>query len=301
MSNDIDVFAEINNSLLDLQASQIQTFERPLKAFAKVLHHPDLEGARESLTSNVDFDAFLAASEETGGGMIGSHQLAWPEEREKQLGLTLLLIDKMAADPDYATDLGHIYFYTGSNKLISGIHAIVRQLLIPFVRDLKSYLLTREGARTRVIVPTSNKIFIVHGRDDGPREAVARFLERLNFEPVILHEQPNQGRTVIEKVEAHSDVGFAVVLLTPDDEGCRRGERPEPRARQNVLLELGFFIGKLTRSRVCTLKAGEVELPSDWRGVVDEPFDSGGGWKQTLARELAAAGYEINWNKVMRR
>jgi predicted nucleotide-binding protein len=118
--------------------------------------------------------------------------------------------------------------------------------------------------------------------------------------PVILHEQANQSRTVIEKIEAHSDVGFAVVLLTPDDEGNLGGEKPRPRARQNVLLELGYFIGKLTRSRVCTLKVGDIEIPSDWRGVIDEPFDDGGAWRQTLARELQAAEYTIDWNKVMR-
>jgi predicted nucleotide-binding protein len=146
----------------------------------------------------------------------------------------------------------------------------------------------------------TRKVFVVHGRPEGPREAVARFLERIGFEAVILHERANEGRTVIEKVEAHSDVGFAVVLLTPDDEGCLEGEVPQPRARQNVLLELGYFLGKLSRKRVCTLKVGEVEVPSDWRGIIDEPFDSAGGWKQTLARELEAAGYDIDWNKVMR-
>ena len=146
----------------------------------------------------------------------------------------------------------------------------------------------------------NRKVFVVHGREEGPREAVARFLERLGFEPIILHEQANQGRTVIEKVEDHSDVGFAVIILTPDDMGNLKGEEPQPRARQNVLLELGYFIGKLTRKRVCTLKVGELEIPSDWRGVVDEPYDAGGGWRQTLARELDAAEYEIDWNKVMR-
>jgi predicted nucleotide-binding protein len=146
----------------------------------------------------------------------------------------------------------------------------------------------------------NRKVFVVHGREEGPREAVARFLERLGFQPIILHEQANQGRTIIEKVEDHSDVGFAVIILTPDDMGNLKGEEPQPRARQNVLLELGYFIGKLTRKRVCTLKAGELEIPSDWRGVVDEPYDAGGGWRQTLARELEAAEYEIDWNKVMR-
>ena len=121
-----------------------------------------------------------------------------------------------------------------------------------------------DGSRQRPAPVSSRKVFIVHGRDEGPREAVARFLEKIDFEPVILHERANQGRTVIEKVEVHSDVGFAVVLLTPDDEGCLKGEKPQPRARQNVLLELGYFIGKLTRSRVCTLKVGDLEIPSDW-------------------------------------
>jgi predicted nucleotide-binding protein len=146
----------------------------------------------------------------------------------------------------------------------------------------------------------NRKVFVVHGREEGPREAVARFLERLGFQPIILHEQANQGRTVIEKVEDHSDVGFAVIILTPDDMGNLKGEEPQPRARQNVLLELGYFIGKLSRKRVCTLKVGELEIPSDWRGVVDEPYDAAGGWRQTLARELDAAEYEVDWNKVMR-
>jgi predicted nucleotide-binding protein len=140
----------------------------------------------------------------------------------------------------------------------------------------------------------NRKVFVVHGREEGLREAVARFLERLGFQPIILHEQANQGMTVIEKVEANSDVGFSVIILTPDDVGGLNGDALQPRARQNVLLELGYFIGKLTRRRVCTLKVGELEIPSDWRGVVDELYDAGGGWRQTLARELEEAEYEID-------
>lgn len=145
----------------------------------------------------------------------------------------------------------------------------------------------------------SRKVFIVHGHDEGAREMVARFLERLGFQSVILHEQANRGGTVMEKIEAHGDVGFAVVLLTPDDEGCAKGGTPEPRARQNVLLELGYFLGRLGRDKVCALKRGGVEIPSDFAGVVWESMD-GNGWKQALGRELEAAGHEIDWNKVMR-
>ncbi|AJQ46196.1 MULTISPECIES: TIR domain-containing protein [Pseudomonas] len=157
---------------------------------------------------------------------------------------------------------------------------------------------TANGAQKNAHEP-SRKVFIVHGHDEGARETVARFLERLGFQSIILHEQANQGRTVIEKVEAHGDVGFAVVLLTPDDEGCVKGGAPEPRARQNVLLELGYFLGRLGRAKVCALKRGSVEIPSDFAGVVWESMDKD-GWKQALGRELEAAGHEIDWNKVMR-
>lgn len=145
----------------------------------------------------------------------------------------------------------------------------------------------------------NRKVFIVHGRNEAPREAVARLLAQLGLEPIILHEKANQGRTVIEKVEEHGNVGFAVVLLTADDEGNLKGEAPQGRARQNVLLELGYFIGRLGRSRVCALISGEIEIPSDWMGVVNETYDANGAWKQVLGRELQAAGYKVDWNMIM--
>src|SRR5690606_1552385 len=106
--------------------------------------------------------------------------------------------------------------------------------------------------------PTNNKIFLVHGHDHTTRNTVATFLEKLKLEPIILAEQANGGKTIVEKLERYSDVGFAVVLLTHDDEGRSLIEkaarsRPKGRARQNVILELGYFMGLLTRARVCAL------------------------------------------------
>lgn len=150
-----------------------------------------------------------------------------------------------------------------------------------------------------VIAELSRRVFVVHGHDEGARETVARFLLQLGFDPIILHEQANRGGTVMEKIETHGDVGFAVVLLTPDDVGSAKGGTPEPRARQNVLLELGYFLGRLGRNKVCALKRGSVEIPSDFAGVVWESME-GNGWKQALGRELEAAGHEIDWNKAMR-
>lgn len=196
--------------------------------------------------------------------MVGSAELVWPDEPEKVLGLTLLMIEYFAEDPERMPGIGYKYYHTGSSKILSGVQAIVGQMIIPFVRDYKIYVQNRGSIQPVLNTALTNKIFIVHGHDEGAREAVARFLERLGFVPIILHEQANRGRTVIEKVEAHSDVSFAVVLLTPDDEGCVRGGSLEPRPRQNVLLELGFFIGKLGRDRVCALKRGTVEIPSDF-------------------------------------
>jgi predicted nucleotide-binding protein len=145
----------------------------------------------------------------------------------------------------------------------------------------------------------NQKIFLVHGHDQAPLNAIARFLEKIELKPIILHERPNQGKTIIEKFEANSDVGFAIVILTPDDVGGLTADKIQPRARQNVILELGYFTGKLGRKNVCALKCGELELPSDVIGVAWTNFDNQGGWKADLAKELKAAGHMIDWNKVM--
>ena len=146
--------------------------------------------------------------------------------------------------------------------------------------------------------PVANsKVFIVHGRDNGLKEAVARFVEKLRLDAVILHEQANQGRTIIEKVEAYGgDVAFAIVLLSPDDIGSLASESEQkPRPRQNVVFELGYFFGLLGRSRVAAIVTGSVEKPTDTDGVVyiDGSTNS---WRFELARELKAVGLPVDLN-----
>jgi predicted nucleotide-binding protein len=145
------------------------------------------------------------------------------------------------------------------------------------------------------------RVFIVHGHDDRIREAVARFIERLGLDAVILHEQPNAGRTIIEKFESCADVGFAVVLLTPDDVGASRAASADSklRARQNVIFELGFFFGKLGRNRVAALYSDGVELPSDLHGILYIALDPHGGWHLQLAKEMKQAGLPIDLNRVI--
>ena len=146
-----------------------------------------------------------------------------------------------------------------------------------------------------------NKVFVIHGQDESAREAVARFLEQLELIPVILHELPNKGRTIIEKFEDYAGVTFAVVLLTPDDAGRPAGNvnSLKARARQNVIFELGFFLGKLGRERVCALRKDDVETPSDYDGVVYIKLDCEGGWRMKLIQELKAANFDVDANRAI--
>jgi predicted nucleotide-binding protein len=153
------------------------------------------------------------------------------------------------------------------------------------------------SATSSIGIAGSRKVFVVHGRDNAAKESTARFLEKLRLQAVILHEQPSSGRTIIEKFENYSeDVGFAVVLLTPDDIGGINAKAHElnPRARQNVILELGYFIGRLGRTNVCALYKGGIELPSDYQGVVYIEMDDHDAWKTKLAQELVQAKVPID-------
>ena len=147
----------------------------------------------------------------------------------------------------------------------------------------------------------TKQVFVVHGRDEGTKNIVARFLETLSLEPVILQDQPNEGRTIIEKFEEYAQAGFAVILCTPDDVGALATEQESltPRPRQNVVLEWGFFLGRIGRKRVCALVKGNVEIPSDYAGVVYIDLDDSGGWKMRLARELRNAGLSVDLNRLL--
>lgn len=153
----------------------------------------------------------------------------------------------------------------------------------------------------------AERIFIAHGHDDDAKQAVARYIEKLGFEPIILEEQPNQGRTIIEKFEESANVTYVIVLLTPDDLGSVKptdvGQMAAPnlaqRARQNVIFELGYFFGKLGRNRVCALVKSEMEFPSDISGVLWVRMDVENNWKFKLAQEMRAAGLAVDLNRLV--
>ncbi len=159
------------------------------------------------------------------------------------------------------------------------------------------------GARTisTSIVLNPKRVFVVHGRDEGGKDAVCRLLERSGLEAIVLQERPHRGRTLIEKLEDYGDVGYAVVILSGDDVGglqVQETGKLNPRARQNVIFELGIFLGRLGRGRVCLLYRKGVELPSDLSGLGYVEMDSGGTWKMKLAREMNESGISVDLKKI---
>ncbi len=155
----------------------------------------------------------------------------------------------------------------------------------------------KTNLQSEKMVKEKNKVFIVHGHDNETKQEVARFIESIGLETIILHEQASRSMTIIEKIEHYScEANFAIVLYTPCDKGRGVKETKVPardRARQNVVFEHGYLMAKIGRGNVCALVKGEIETPSDISGVVYTPLDSNGGWKIELTKELKACGYKV--------
>jgi predicted nucleotide-binding protein len=187
------------------------------------------------------------------------------------------------------------------SRKINAIESILGRLeLIPeVVADASTPTVKRAS-------PNTTNVFLVHGHNEAAKHELASFLKDIGLNPIILNDQPNKGKTIIEKLEFYaSQASFAVVLLTPDDTGKAKSDQKESsRARQNVILELGYFIGRLGRDHTCALYKKDVvlpdfELPSDYSGVVYTPMDTHGGWKLSLARELKIAGFKLDLDNLL--
>lgn len=185
--------------------------------------------------------------------------------------------------------------------------------LIKYKLDELESLLAKSGLLKSQLTPNSlvntsnsnknlakDEVFIVHGHDDLAKVKTARFIERLGLRPIILHEQSSSGKTIIEKIEEYSNVGFGIVLYTQCDIGAKKGDENnlQPRARQNVVFEHGYLIGKIGRQNVCALVKNEVEIPNDISGVVYVKMDEDESWHLKLAKELRSSGYDIDMNKL---
>lgn len=187
------------------------------------------------------------------------------------------------------------------DRKIHRLDSIVDRLelysVAPSVSDSEEPVPSGLKARTE-----TNKVFIVHGRDDAAKANLEAFVREIGLEPIVLHRQADEGLTVIEKFEKHSDVGYAFILLTPDelaylasDSGKPEASRAiERRARPNVIFEWGYFVGKLGRPRVCCISTGNVDLPSDMNGLVTKRYQSSvEEVAYSIIKDLKAAGYKV--------
>ena len=238
-----------------------------------------------------------------------------PEFKKWHRDARVVIANTFGSESSHVVDFDKIDYYlhfwisgmpdSASQEAYEGGLESARAILESMIDEINEYWEDDSGAsqssdNRRSEQITTKEVFVVHGRDEGVREKVARFLDKLALNPVVLHEQPNEGRTIIEKFEDYAHVGFAVVLLTPDDEGGLRDGKGDfkSRARQNVIFEFGYFVGKLGRERVCALVKGDVERPSDYDGVLYIPLDDLGGWEKRLIQELKSAGYDIDANRA---
>ena len=171
--------------------------------------------------------------------------------------------------------------------------------IVGYLKGLSQREKPQTGKKKRSKICNTNEVFIVHGHNNETKEAVARVLQLLGLEAIILNEKSNQGKTIIEKLEHYGDVGYAIILLTPCDLGKAKEEiELTPRARQNVIAELGYFIGRLGRDRVSIIHRGTTEIPSDFKGLGYISYDKE-SWKYDLAKELKSAGYKIDVNNLI--
>ncbi len=230
---------------------------------------------------SVEFSIWNKAILRTLKGIFGDS-----DERIKQFGsIGFGILDLSNRVSDYEQQEAYLYDLNKSKLLL--------QDFLTEVPDTKN--------TSSVKQTTGDDVFIVHGHDNEAKQETARLVEQLDLNAVILHERTNRGRTVIEKLIGESDnAGYAIILLTPDDIGCIKGSdrEPEERARQNVVLELGYFLGKLGRERVCVLLKGSASMPSDFNGVLYIQMDNAGKWKFDLAKELKEAGFTIELGKI---
>lgn len=289
------------NARLENLASQIQTLHDEMR-FAG-MNNTDSE-AEEGPTTPV---VFLRRQAERGQLLLAETVLT-DDDVGNWAALTAHWLEKAFGEDSNQVQSFH---NTGGNRIGQSQKKLRAQLgtlraLTQIVED--EYQVDASRANSPVQPETDQtesnperlaSVFVVHGHDNEMRLEVCRFIEQIDMEAIVLSESVNQGRTIIEKLEDEGDrAGYAVVLVSPDDVGGKdRGEGAdlEGRPRQNVVFELGLFIGKLGRQRVCLLKRGEVDILSDIHGLVYTSWSSDSDWRVRLAREMKAAGMQGNW------
>lgn len=260
----------------------VKLIQKQIEKAEQLLAHRPLSSADHAAWDNVTRDYLVRA--------FGSRS---PNVNEVVSAHSSVPLHLRSSDADFER--------SGASRLENQV-TMLRGCVQQLETDIELAASGAEETRSRAAEPgPPHRVFIVHGRDAGAKDTVARVVERGGLEAVILHEQPSRGRTIIEKLSDHSNVGFAIVLITGDDVGGPEdgSEDLRPRARQNVVFELGYFIAKLGRARVCVLYEEGVELPTDYQGVVWIPLDADGAWRARVVQELRSAGLTADFDKML--
>lgn len=256
--------------------------------FTEMYASPEqIEVGRQSVRSDVYSFSMVAYELLTGEPPISDQEPAYQRMRAKIEGR---LRDPLEVNPSLPKGAAEALM-RGLSTEAKNRPRSAGELVLMLEAGFRSSAARDMGSRTG-----GKQVFIVHGRDEAMKERTARFIEKIGADVIILHEMPSAGRTVIEKIEAYADVGAAVVLLTADDVGALASDAAnlKRRARQNVIFELGYFAAKLGRERTIALYERDVEVLSDFGGVVYIELDPHGSWRMELVRELRAAGLNVS-------
>lgn len=233
------------------------------------------------------------------GITLSSFGVPWrlPDSFEDTKSLCYSLYATAAQQNDDGTGISHTLF--SKSHMPDNIHQFNSQFM-EYFRDALQDIVKAEKVDPSSDVENNNanKIFIIHGHDEAMKKDVQLLLSRAELDDVVLHERPDIGRTIIDKlIEESSPACYAIALLSPDDitgEGLYR-------ARQNVILEIGYFLGKLGKSKVRLLKKGGIEIPTDLSGILYTHYDESGSWKIRLLKEMKEVGIEIDIEKSLKK
>ena len=209
--------------------------------------------------------------------------------------------DKIQALIQKAKYVHHGEWYFATEENVASDKDFVEIITTSVLKEAKELINKKEMCASvdTDIIKNNKRVFVVFGHDENSELKISQFISKLDLQPIILNEKANGGKTIIEKLEENSDVGFAVVLYTPDDIVLNDNSEKYKQPRPNVIFEYGYFIGKLGRTRVALLVKDDIKEHSDIIGTGYIKIDEHEGWKLQVAKELKSAGYAIDLNKVI--
>ncbi len=256
--------------------------------------------------------------DETAKNAFIDHYNRW-NNRNKTLYRTSFDVPDNIYYHEYISEIGQIWgddiikeYKDQIRRLINHLKGDVeRSSLFKIASSVISDCNNETNKSLSIPMNDSKDIFIVHGHNEEMKQFVARIVTKLGLNPIILHEQINGGKTIIDKFEANAaKIRFAIILLSADDMAASVKDlkgvddkdlrtKLEMRARQNVVFEMGYFAGKLGRANMFYLLQDGVAKPGDLDGLVYTPYDKRGAWRFELVKELKACGYNVDANNIL--